>query len=128
MMSEEEKTASKTIFGGTVREWVIVVALLGTFAGNMLNVFIGGTPNSTNAAITDQTEALITSLDQLRGEIRLNSQLAQRNALKIGDVEASNMAINKRMDSLYQTLMDGLENLDGYFRGRLDQLRPSPSK
>lgn len=120
------KDPVRTLFGYPVRDWVIIVGICTSFLAG--NVWIGGTAKGTKDAITDQTQAIVTSLTQLRSEIRLNSQLAQRNSIKIGDMEDSYNDMSKRMDSLYSTLMDGLDNLDGYFRGRLDELRSSPTR
>lgn len=82
-----------------------------------------GTPAETTVAVQQQTDTLATVLT------KVNDTLVELKTGQIENtkaIEASNQATTDRMDSLYSLTMDGLHNLDGYFRGRLDAMSDQP--
>jgi len=115
----DESNGHKTLFGYPVRDWVILVSF---FASIMVGgIYIGGTPNQTTTAIDDQTKQISEDLQRIQRSLDISSRLAQTNAVRISSIES-------QIDSMQKVMIEGLRNLDGYFRGRLDQLRPVPDK
>ncbi|HMB91843.1 MAG TPA: hypothetical protein VKP65_13405 [Rhodothermales bacterium] len=120
-MSEEKKKEGITIFDHSIRDWIILLGMFTSIAAG--GIVVGGTPGQTRAAIDFQTQRLSEDLNEIQGAIETNGRMTQRNALRIDDIEDFSSQIDERLDSLHKTMIEGYRNLDGYFRGRLDQIK-----
>lgn len=124
-MSEDKEVTRVTVFGYPLKDWIIILGLFTTVAGGAFT--IGGTPNQTTEAIETQTgtiemqtSAIVRDLREIRATLDSNGRMARSNADRIDDLER---AMDSRLDSIQTTMIQGLKNLDGYFRGRLDQIK-----
>ena len=113
---------SFTIFGYPIRDYVYLFAMLSAAVGGYAG--ISGTPNQTTDAVTAQTDSILVAFDELRGLVLINTRSSQRNILRLDEVERFEQDIISHVDSLHVITIQGLKNLDGYFRGRLDQIKP----
>ena len=112
----EEKTRFK-VFGYPLKDWVIAIAFLtGVPVGA---ISIGGTPGQTTEAIREQEESVTDALKDIRDSIDASNLRSEMNARRIDDLEDR---IYVRLDSIQSQMTEGYKNLDGYFRGRLDQI------
>jgi len=111
-----------SVFGYPIKDYLYLFAMisaaLGSYAG------ISGTPNQTRDAVTAQTDSFLVAFDELRSLVLINTRSSQRNVLRLDEVESFERDIISHVDSLHGITLQGLRNLDGYFRGRLDQIGP----
>jgi hypothetical protein len=106
------KTQILTIIGA-----VLSFPVLGSAALDYIN------PRGTSAAVEMQTEVLSEALADIRVELQRARLDAERNTRDIQDLELRLLRrIDSSTDSLIDLMRTGLGNLDGYFRGRIDQL------
>jgi hypothetical protein len=110
----EEKKGGITVFGHPAKDCVILFTMFASIAAG--GIVVGGTPGQTRDAIDSQTRTLSEDLRLIRSAI-------ERNTRRIDSLDEYSEEMSARMDSLHQTMIEGYRNLDGYFRGRLDQLR-----
>jgi len=123
-MSEEKKEGGITFHLPTKYVLLLFAFVLGVPVGSFTYATkTGGTPAETTVAVNNQTQTLAPILTNVQNTLQ---------QLKVGQdentqaIEANNRGNRQRMDSLYSLTMDGLQNLDGYFRGRLDQMQDQP--
>lgn len=112
-MSED---ANLRIFGYPIRDWIFLLALLG--------VGIGGGSLATGSvqaseAIESRISVMSSELRDMSESIDRSTSLSIINARRLDNLEDD---IETRIDSLHRTMLKGLGNLDGYFKGRLDQI------
>jgi len=117
----EEEGKKTTIFGYPLKDWVILFAIL--TGGTSTLAYTGLPGNRKEDAVGQKT---VNMLEDIQDSIDLTARTSQRNSARIDALEDSRNDfredISAELDTLQHTLVLGLANLDGYFKGRLDQI------
>lgn len=117
----QESGVRKLLNTLSVREMLFLLALFGVGGPELLDR-LNGVPMAATEAIKTQTEVLSrrfsdlkTSVDSMRVEIILDRRAINEGQKTIG-------RLGEQLDSLGDAQVRGFQNLDNYFKGRLDQI------
>ena len=125
MEQSEDKQQSGITLHLPMKHLLLLVAfILGVPVGGYTYATkTGGTSAATTTAVQNQTDTLATVLGGI-GEQLIELNTGQHKNTKL--IEANNQAHLDRMDSLYSLTMDFARNIDGYYKGRFDQMKDQP--
>ena len=120
-MNEQTKQQSGIQINLSMQNVLVLIAfILGIpVGGGIIFANATGTPAQTTQEVKVQADTLKNVLT------RINTQLVELNEgqkLNTSIIYLNNKRADARMDSLYSLTMDFARNMDGYFKGRLDQL------
>lgn len=124
MEPKEPKTPKITVFGYPLKDWILIVAIVGGAGGGFYT--LGGSPKQTTNAITDLNKSISSEMSSLRDAMEVNTRLTTRNTLRIDKLEDLNDHWNRRLDSVVDTVLIVGKNLEGYLKGRMDQFTADP--